>query len=200
MNDGKAEIGGAAAKALASSGASLAWQRAKDLLTDLRAAHLALSGGADDGERALASVAESVGVLESWLAAAERIGDGMQSSLAVKERDPPSGFGGDQTLTRRAKPLGVAGKSAEGRGSRELDRLADTLFEDVELLLQSRRWRGWSCAVVLARSPAGTRATENGRRPYCRVTASLPADLGGFADPSYRPRRCAGFAARSGEG
>ena len=199
MNDGKAEIGGAAAKALASSGASLAWQRAKDLLTDLRAAHLALSGGADDGERALASVAESVGVLESWLAAAERIGDGMQSSLAVKERDLLLALEEIRLLRGERSRLESRARAQRTRIA-ELDRLADTLFEDVELLLQSRRWRVGHALLSLPVRLLGRGRPKTVADHNCRVTASLPADLGGFADPSYRPRRCAGFAARSGEG
>ena len=140
MDDGKVGPEKARAEGRESSRTPVAWQPAKDALADLREAYVALSGGADGREDALATAADSVGALESELAAAERIGDGMQSSLAIKERDLLLALEEIRLLRGERGRLESRARAQRTRIT-ELERLADTLFEDVELLLQSRRWR-----------------------------------------------------------
>ena len=118
---------------------ALAWQRAKEALADLRDAYAALSG--EDGrERALAIAAESLVAFENELAAAEAVGDGMHSSLAVKDRDLLLALEEIRLLRGERGRLESRARAQRTRIA-ELERLADTVFEDVELLLQSRRWR-----------------------------------------------------------
>ena len=140
MDDGQVGAGGAGAEGPESPGASLAWQRAQDALADLRDAYVALSKGMDGREHVAATAADSVEALESELAAAERIGDGMQSSLAAKERDLLLALE-EIRLLRGERGRLESRARAQGTRIAELERLADSLFEDVELLLQSRRWR-----------------------------------------------------------